>query len=95
MSVEDKLRAEIAALKELVADLQRRAVFDRRLGPQPDTPEEIAGSTYLVTHRMWVDWMEQCLSRGREYVISLEEARRYYPNPSSYHGGSTNIFLAY
>jgi hypothetical protein len=44
-----------------------------------DTQEEIGGSNYLVTHRVWVDWMEQCLSRGREYVITLEEARRLSP----------------
>ena len=44
-----------------------------------DTPEEIGGSNYLETHRTWLDWMDQCLSRGREYVISLDEARRLYP----------------
>ena len=44
-----------------------------------DTEDDIAGSNYLITHRLWVDWMEQCRSRGREYVISLEEARRLYP----------------
>jgi hypothetical protein len=60
-----------------------------------DTPEEIGGSSYLVTHRTWVDWMDQCLSRGREYVILLEEAKRFYPNPQFYSGGSTNTFLAY
>lgn len=44
-----------------------------------DMEDDIAGSNYLVTHRLWVDWMEQCLSRGREYVIRLDEARRLYP----------------
>lgn len=44
-----------------------------------DTPEEIGGSNYLETHRNWVGWMEQCLSHGREYVISLEDAKRLYP----------------
>ena len=44
-----------------------------------DTQDEIAGSNYLETHRTWVEWMEQCLSRGREYVIRLDEARRLYP----------------
>jgi len=41
-----------------------------------DTSEDIAGSTYLETHRTWIDWMEGCLSLGREYVILLEDARR-------------------
>jgi hypothetical protein len=41
-----------------------------------DTEDDIGGSNYLITHRLWVDWMEQCLSRGREYVVTLEEARR-------------------
>jgi hypothetical protein len=44
-----------------------------------DTEDDIAGSNYLITHRLWVDWMEQCLSRGREYVIRLDEARRLCP----------------
>ena len=44
-----------------------------------DTPDDIGGSTYLETHRTWVEWMEGCLSRGREYVIILEEARRLSP----------------
>jgi hypothetical protein len=44
-----------------------------------DTPDDIDGSTYLETHATWVDWMEACLSRGREYVITLEEARRLSP----------------
>jgi hypothetical protein len=44
-----------------------------------DTEDDIAGSNYLITHRLWVDWMEQCLSRGREYVVKLDEAKRLYP----------------
>jgi hypothetical protein len=44
-----------------------------------DTPDEIAGSNYVETHRTWVEWMEQCLSRGRAYVISLKEARKKSP----------------
>ncbi len=44
-----------------------------------DTRDEIAGSNYVETHRTWVDWMEGCLSQGREYVITLDEARRLSP----------------
>jgi hypothetical protein len=44
-----------------------------------DTEDEMFGSNYIETHRTWVEWMEQCLSRGREYVITLEEARQLSP----------------
>ena len=44
-----------------------------------DTAEESAHSSYVVTHRFWVEWMEKCLARGREYVITLDEARRVVP----------------
>jgi LysM repeat protein len=47
-----------------------------------DTPEEINGSTYLETLPVWVDWMEGCISHGREYVIPLTEARRLSPKTS-------------
>lgn len=43
-----------------------------------DTTDDIAGSTYLVTHRTWLEWMEGCLSRGHEYVITLDEAKRQF-----------------
>jgi hypothetical protein len=44
-----------------------------------DTPEEIAGSNYLETHRQWVDWMEQCISRGKLCCVLAEDARRMFP----------------
>jgi hypothetical protein len=44
-----------------------------------DTLDDVGGSTFLVTHHIWLDWMEQCLSHGREYIISLEGARRLSP----------------
>jgi hypothetical protein len=50
-----------------------------------DTEADIAGSTYLVTHRVWVDWMEQCISSGRPYCILLSDARGLFP----YDGGHT------
>lgn len=45
-----------------------------------DTPEDIAGSTYLVTHREWVNSSEQCISKGRLYAITLDEATNLFPN---------------
>ena len=44
-----------------------------------DTQDDIAGSNYLITHRLWIDWMEPLLLHGREYVITLDEARRLSP----------------
>lgn len=45
-----------------------------------DTSEDIQGSTYLETHRTWATWVESCISRGKLYTISQENARRCYPN---------------
>lgn len=44
-----------------------------------DTADDVAGSTFLEPHRVWVTWMEECISRGRPYVVALDEARRRYP----------------
>jgi len=45
-----------------------------------DTLKDGYGSTYLETHRQWVDWMEQCISKGKPYVITLDEATNLFPN---------------
>ena len=45
-----------------------------------DTPQDGYGSTYLVTHRQWVDWMEQCISKGKLYVVTLDAATNAFPN---------------
>jgi hypothetical protein len=44
-----------------------------------DTEDDIGGSTYLVTHHQWVEWMDDCVTRGRPYCITMAEARRMYP----------------
>ena len=55
--------------------------FGLKLGRDTvDTPEDIDGSTYLVTHRWWVDWMEQCIYKGKLYVVTLNEATNSFPN---------------
>ncbi len=48
-----------------------------------DTVEDIGGSSYLEPHRRWVDWMEQCISKGKLYVITLAEATKLCPNTST------------
>jgi hypothetical protein len=50
-----------------------------------DTGDDIGGSTYRVTHRQWLDWMEPCLAKGKEYVITLEAARKLFPPRTAEH----------
>jgi hypothetical protein len=55
--------------------------FGLKLGRDTvDTPEDLDGSTYLVTHRQWVDWMEQCIYKGKLHVVTLNEATNFFPN---------------
>lgn len=49
MSIEDDLRAEIAALKTQVAELQQRTIGDIRLGPRPETQEDIDRRTAAIS----------------------------------------------
>ena len=44
-----------------------------------DLSENMQGSTYVETHRTWTTWMESCISRGKLYTVSQEDARRCYP----------------
>jgi hypothetical protein len=71
------LNNDVPAGAEIFAWLGHHLKLDR---DTVDTPEDIAGSTYLATHRQWVDWMEQCLSKGKMYVVTLDEATKIYPN---------------
>jgi len=55
-----------------------------RLRPKVDrsaifTDERISGSNDLVPHRVWVRWMKHCISEGKEYVVTLEEAKAAFP----------------
>jgi hypothetical protein len=45
-----------------------------------DTGADIAGSTYLVTHRMWIEWMEQCISIGKLHKVTRKAARQAFPD---------------
>jgi hypothetical protein len=44
-----------------------------------DTGQEVSSSPGLETHRQWLDWMEPCLAKGKEYVITLAAARKLFP----------------
>ena len=48
-----------------------------------DTPEDGYGSMYLETHRQWVDWMEQCISKGKPYCVLKVDARKVFPKVES------------
>jgi hypothetical protein len=57
-----------------------------RLRPMVDrdavmSDEKISISNHLVSHRVWVDWMKQCITSGREYVVTLKEAKVVFPRP--------------
>jgi hypothetical protein len=55
-----------------------------RLRPKVDrnavlTDERIKASNDLVPHRVWVRWMKQCITSGREYVVTLKESQAAFP----------------
>ena len=57
-----------------------------RLRPKVDrdtvtTDEKVSGSNDVVPHRVWVRWMQQCVTSGKEYVVTLKAAMRAYPKP--------------
>ena len=55
-----------------------------RLRPKVDrsavlTDERIRGGNDLVAHRVWINWVRRCITRGKEYVVTLAEATTSYP----------------
>jgi hypothetical protein len=48
-----------------------------------DTPEEVGTSNYLETHRYWLDWMEDCIKKGKPYCILKADALRVFPEGST------------
>jgi hypothetical protein len=55
-----------------------------RLRPKVDrtavlTDETIKGSNDLVAHRVWVKWVRRCITRGKEYVVPLPDAKAAFP----------------
>jgi hypothetical protein len=45
-----------------------------------DTPEEVAGSNYLETHRQWADSVARCIATGKHYCVREADARRLFPS---------------
>ncbi len=59
-----------------------------RLRPKVDrdtvrTDERISASNDLVPHSVWVRWVKECITSGREYVVTLKEAREAFPKAQS------------
>jgi hypothetical protein len=57
-----------------------------RLRPKVDrssvtSDEAITRSNDLVPHGVWIRWVNQCITRGKEYVVPLPEARAAFPVP--------------
>jgi len=57
-----------------------------RLRPKVDrdtvlSDERISGSNDLVAHGVWVGWMRQCITQGKEFVVTLKQATASYPRP--------------
>jgi hypothetical protein len=55
-----------------------------RLRPMVDrdailSDEKVGLSNDLVPHRVWVRWMKECITSGREYIVTLSEAQRAFP----------------
>ncbi len=57
-----------------------------RLRPKVDreaiqTDEKISGSNHVVPHRVWMRWVQQCITDGKEYVVTLKDAKASFPGP--------------
>ena len=55
-----------------------------RLRPKVDreavlTDEKISGSNHVVPRRVWRQWVKQCITDGKEYVVTLKEAQAAFP----------------
>jgi hypothetical protein len=55
-----------------------------RLRPKVDreavlTDEKLSGGTHVVPRRVWRRWVNQCITDGKEYVVTLKEARAAFP----------------
>ena len=55
-----------------------------RLRPKVDretvrSDERISASNDMVPHRVWVRWVRQCITSGREYVVTLKAAEAAFP----------------
>ncbi len=57
-----------------------------RLRPKVDretllTDEQVSGSNHVVPRRVWQQWVKQCITDGKEYVVTLKNAQAAFPKP--------------
>lgn len=57
-----------------------------RLRPKVDreavmTDEKISNSNHVVPHRVWQQWVTQCITDGKSYVVPLQQAQEAFPKP--------------
>ena len=57
-----------------------------RLRPKVDreslhTDEKISGNNHVVPRRVWVSWVKECITDGKEYVVPLNQALAAFPKP--------------
>lgn len=44
---------------------------------------DLNGSTYMITTANWHDWVNQCSSKGKRYIVLRSDAGRMFPNAVS------------
>ncbi len=57
-----------------------------RLRPKVDrdtvtTDEHVSNDNHVVPHRVWTKWVNQCITDGKEYVVTLKQAEAAFPKP--------------
>jgi hypothetical protein len=57
-----------------------------RLRPKVDreailSDEKISGSNHVVPRSVWRQWVRQCITDGKEYVVPLKQAQAAFPKP--------------
>lgn len=55
-----------------------------RLRPKVDrealaTDEDVSNSNHVVPRRVWLRWINQCITDGKAYVVPLKQAREVFP----------------
>jgi hypothetical protein len=45
------------------------------------TDEEISRNNHVVPRRVWMNWVNQCITDGKEYIVPLSQALATFPKP--------------
>jgi hypothetical protein len=76
--------SEEGRILDYLEEPQGSEALSWRLRPMVDrdavlSDEKVGISNDLVPHRVWVRWMQDCITGGREYVVTLGEAIAAFP----------------